>query len=433
MTQISQRATKGKNERKSISLASSLILLGIITTIIAIGVVMYRAATGDLIDLAVFQAAGQAFVDGTPLYSNDFQRPHGLRFIYAPFAAMLFAPMALVDLPLLRLAWTIVNVILVWAILWMLLRHAWPALRSTAARTAIVATALLGVALFLEPTVSTRYFGQINLVLITMVVADLTGTIPRRFRGIATGIAAAIKVTPAAFGLVFLLRKDLGSVARAIATGLATIAIGFLVRPESSMWYWTYEFFRTDRAGGHSYGPNQALTGVLARIGLEGTAKDALWVAGALLIVATATWCAWRFTRRGDHIVALGLVALASLAAAPFAVTHHWVYALVLLPIAVAPAYRSWRPLICTAIVVFIVAPHRYAIDEPSGIAANAYNFVVGNGQFWMAMALLIGAVIVARRPAWARADETGTGAAGASSEQQRVAGPPATLVEVRP
>ncbi|WP_149361650.1 glycosyltransferase family 87 protein [Lolliginicoccus suaedae] len=384
-----------------------MILLGIAATIVAVGVVVHDAASGQLIDLAVFQAAGQAFMDGTPLYSNDFERPYGLRFIYAPFAAMLFAPLALIDEPMLHLAWTITSVVLVWAILLMLLRHAWPALRATPERSATIATALLGVALVLEPVVSTKYFGQINLVLIALVVADLTGTIPRRFRGIATGIAAAIKVTPAAFGLVFLLRKDLGSVARAIATGLATIAIGFLARPESSMWYWTYEFFRTDRAGGHSYGPNQALTGVLSRIGLEGTAKDALWIVGALLIVAAATWCAWRFTRRGDHIVALGLVALASLAAAPFAVTHHWVYALVLLPIAVAPAYRSWRPLIITAIVVFILAPHRYAIDEPSGIAANAYNLVVGNGQFWMAMVLLIAACIVARRSI------TGHGSAG--------------------
>ncbi|WP_225443231.1 glycosyltransferase 87 family protein [Lolliginicoccus lacisalsi] len=367
-------------------------------TIIAVGAVVHSAASGKLIDLAVFQAAGQAFLDGTPLYSDDFERPHGLRFIYAPFAAMLFAPLALIDEPLLQLAWTITSVALVWAILLMLLRHAWPALRATPARAMTVATALLGVALVLEPILSTKYFGQINLVLITLVVADLTGTIPRRFRGIATGIAAAIKVTPAAFGLVFLLRKDLGSVARAIATGLATILIGFLVRPESSMWYWTYEFFRTDRAGGHSYGPNQALTGMLARTGLDGTAKDILWLAGALLIVALATWCAWRFTRRGDHVVALGLVALASLAAAPFAVTHHWVYVLVLLPIAVAPAYRAWRALVIPAIVVFIVAPHRFAIDDPSSIAGIAYNFVVGNGQFWTAMVLLGAAFIAARR-----------------------------------
>ncbi|MBN4928268.1 DUF2029 domain-containing protein [Hoyosella rhizosphaerae] len=346
-----------------------------------------------MIDLAVFQAAGQAFVDGGSLYSSSFERPHGLRFIYAPFAALVFAPMALFSLSVLQVLWTILNIALVWGILTVLLSRTGTPGRFSAQTLAV---ALLGLALLIEPVRTTFFFGQINITLMALVVADVTGVIPRKYRGIATGIAAAIKVTPAAFGLVFLLRKDIPAVVRAIITGLGTIVVGFVVAPGASVFYWTDEFFRTDRAGGHSYGPNQALTGLLARIGMDDTAKDIAWAIGALIIVGAATWAAWRFTRAGDHYVAFGLVALASLAAAPFAVSHHWVYVLLLLPMLVAPRYRGWLPVTLMATLVFLVAPHKFADLDASGAWGAVNSIIIANGQFWAAMLLLTAAVIAA-------------------------------------
>src|SRR3546814_9578092 len=50
-----------------------------------------------LVDLSVYRDAGIAYLDGLPLYSEQFPTSTGLRFIYAPFAAIVFAPMAAVS------------------------------------------------------------------------------------------------------------------------------------------------------------------------------------------------------------------------------------------------------------------------------------------------------------------------------------------------
>src|SRR6185369_14582877 len=77
------------------------------------------------------------------------------------------------------------------------LRRTWPAM-------AIVALA----AVYLEPVRANFDFGQINVVLMTLVLAD---TVPRRTpwpRGLLLGLAIALKLTPAVFLLYFALRRD---------------------------------------------------------------------------------------------------------------------------------------------------------------------------------------------------------------------------------
>ncbi len=80
---------------------------------------------------------------------------------------------------------------------------------------AIVAPAVI----YLEPIRANFDFGQINVVLMTLVIADC---VPRRTpwpRGILLGVAIALKLTPAVFLLYFLLRRD----TRAL---LVTAAVG---------------------------------------------------------------------------------------------------------------------------------------------------------------------------------------------------------------
>ena len=70
--------------------------------------------------------------------------------------------------------------------------------------------------LLLEPVRSTLAYGQINVVLMALVALDcLTAVAPRWPRGALTGLAAAVKLTPAAFVLFFLLRRDYRAAATA--------------------------------------------------------------------------------------------------------------------------------------------------------------------------------------------------------------------------
>lgn len=353
---------------------------------------MVQAATYPLMDLSVFRDAGFAIVNNLPLYSEQFPSESGFRFIYPPFAAILFAPMAAVPTVVLQIVWSGLNLFLLWWILRMVLDR----LRIGSPKWA--AMAALGPVLLLEPVRSNFEFGQVNIVLMALVVADCLGVLPRRFRGMGIGIAAGVKITPAAFGLVLLLRRDGAGVARAVATFATTVAIGYLVRPHESVYFWATEFFKTDRAGGHDFSRNQALTGLLTRLGATGAAEHVLWSVGVVAIVAATVFAARRFTKAGMDVEATAVVALAALLAAPMAVTHHWTYAVFLIPLVVAPPHRRWRPWLAAASVVFLIGPHRVLEGADTAGVGAVFRQIVGNAQVIAGIALMVGAAIAARR-----------------------------------
>lgn len=387
------KPARGSTTGRRISGAVVAVGVGMALTVTLTAVLLWQAVAVHQIDLAVFQDAGAAYLDGMPLYSEDFPTRSGLRFIYAPIAAVLFAPLVLLDSVSLQLMWSSVNIMLVWWVLNSVLR------KLDVARPVLVATAALGAALLLEPVRSNFGFGQINIILMALVVADCTGAIPQRLRGVGIALAASIKITPAAFGLFLLVRRDMASIARAVATVGIIAALGFWLLPGASVYFWLTEFFATERGGGHGFVRNQAFTGVLARLGADGILKDALWAAAAVIVICATAWSARRFTRSGEPMVALAIVALASLLAAPFAVSHHWVYSVLLIPLAIAPQYRSWRPMLVGSIAVFMAGPYFVldGIDQQSGWIEILLRQLAGNAQCLTAIALLIAAVAQAR------------------------------------
>ncbi|MGE5698283.1 MAG: glycosyltransferase family 87 protein [Candidatus Sericytochromatia bacterium] len=354
-----------------------------------------QAATGYLMDLSVFRDAGRALTHNLPLYEH-FSSSSGFLFIYPPFAAVLFAPMAAVPQYPLQIGWSAFNLFLLWWIL-----------RTILARLRVrspnwTAMAALGPALVLEPIRSNFSFGQVNIVLMALVVADCLGVLPRRFRGMGIGIAAGIKITPAAFGLVLLFRRDGAGLGRALAAFAATVAIGVVASPRDSHYFWWTEFFRTDRGGTPEISGNQAIIGVFARLGATGVVMDMLYLFSVIVIFTAVVFAGERFTRAGMHVVATAVVALGALTAAPLAVTHHWTYIVFLIPLIIAREYRRWWPLLMAAAVVFAAGPH---FSLPVGIpgADNVIRQVFANAQAITGVALLIGAVIGARSLVLAR------------------------------
>jgi alpha-1,2-mannosyltransferase len=358
-----------------------------------------QAATTDLLDLSVFRDAGYAITHNMPLYSDHFPSTSGFRFIYPPFAAILFAPMASVPQCALQIGWSACTLLLLWWILRVILT------RLCVRSPNWTATAMLGPVLILEPVRSHFAFGQINIALAALVIADCLDVLPHRLRGIGIGIATGIKITPAAFGLILLLRRDGVGIARALTAFATTVVIGFLARPGDSLHFWGIEFFRTDRAGPHEFSRNQALTGLIARLGAAGAVKDVLWLLGVAAIVAAAVIAGRRFTRSGMHVAATAVVALAALLAAPLAVTHHWTYVVILIPLLAAPQHRRWRPLLTAAAVVFVAGPHFALPGSDTTEVESVLRQLVGNAQLITGVALLIGALTA--KPLLPSADAT--------------------------
>ena len=81
-------------------------------------------------------------------------------------------------------------------------------------------------------------YDQINPYLLALILYDLLRPGTRIPRGVFIGIAAGIKLTPLAIGILFLVRKEWKSI---IALGISfagTIAAGFAVLPQQSLTYW---------------------------------------------------------------------------------------------------------------------------------------------------------------------------------------------------
>ncbi len=290
----------------------ALVVAGLLVLAQAVAVGIWPEAYTLMIDLQVYRAGGQAVRDGTPLYARGVLLD--LPFVYPPFAALLFVPLSVLPLPVLKVAWTLANL----ALLVFVVRRSAAVLGWTPA-PAVVAL-LAAVVLALDPVRTTLYLGQINVVLLALVLADLTGR-PGRLRGVGVGLAAALKLTPLLFVAHLLLTGQRRAAATAVATFAAAVGVGFVLAPAESATYWLDgTFAAADRITAVAGLSDHSLAGLFARTGVPGglVAAAALGVAG--LVVAR------RAHRQGRELLALTVCGSVAAAAAPFAWSHHHVW-----------------------------------------------------------------------------------------------------------
>jgi alpha-1,2-mannosyltransferase len=334
------------------------------------------------LDLDVYRIGGRVWLSGGHLYHALPATALGIRlpFTYPPFAAIAFSPLSLIPMGAAGLVVTLCTITLLMVPLRMYLRRlAWPL------------GWVLPLALFLEPVRSTIQFGQVNVVLMTLVTADCLIRAPRWPRGSLTGFAAAVKLTPLPFVLFFLLRRDYRAAATMGLSFAACTGLGLVLAPGDSMRYWTSVVFGTaSRIPDPAYAPNQSILGVLARAGLRpGTpAATSAWLALSAAVLAVACLGMRRALAAADAHLALVLNAFASLLVSPVSWSHHWVWAGPAV-LALAAAGReghlsTGRAAAASGLVIFIAAPQWWFDGEPhwalwQQAAGNAYVlFAVG-------------------------------------------------------
>ena len=110
----------------------------------------------------------------------------------------------------------------------------------------------------------TLFFGQINLVLLALVVGDLA--LPDRIKGkgIGIGLAAGIKLTPLIFIPYLLFTRRVKAAAVSALTFAVTVGLGFALLPHASAVYWGGKFARPGSKPFHL--DNQSLNGVILRL-----------------------------------------------------------------------------------------------------------------------------------------------------------------------
>ena len=365
------------------------------------------------IDIDIYQMGGQAWLDGRPLYRGDvlFHTPIGLNlpFTYPPLAAILFCPFSWLHMPAASVAITLLTLVLlivsttivlagldVWGASAVLPGPAW--LRRLWLAVVIAAAA----SIWLEPITSNFAFGQINVVLMTLVIADC---VPRRTpwpRGLLLGIGMALKLTPAVFLLYFLLRRDNRAALTALASFAAATLVGFVLAPNDSWEYWTRTVHHTDRIGETTLNTDQNIAGALARLGLGEHERFPLWAAACLLVLAATIWAMRRVLRAGEPTLAVVCVALFGLVVSPVSWSHHWVWAL---PAVLVTGILAWRrrnlalALLSAAGVALMRWTPIDLLPKHHETTANWWRQLAGSSYVWWALAVIVtaGLTITAR------------------------------------
>jgi alpha-1,2-mannosyltransferase len=288
----------------------------------------------------VYRAAGiLARQHPADLYRSLMGEPgrEQLPFTYPPFAALVFGAFGWLSFSAWQLGLEVVNVILLPVISWLALRIAghrgW--------RAAAVTLVLSAVALWMEPVYWTLFYGQVNLVLLALVLADFALPDSCRWKGVATGIAGAIKLTPLIFVPYLFASRRIRAGITSLVTFAATVLLGFAVLPAPSAQFWTSQ--SAQGAGGAQKMVDQSLNGLIQRAFYLNPPADAVWLLTAVVAGAAGVLIAAGASRRGLELLGVVLCGVTGLLVSPISWTHHWVWCVPALALLVTSRSRTLR------------------------------------------------------------------------------------------
>ena len=154
----------------------------------------------------------------------------------------------------------------------------------------------------LEPFTQSVGFAQVNTAMMALVMIDVAAPPSWKGRGVASGLAAAIKLTPAIAVLIFLLRRQWRSAITMVATSLTVTLLSWVISPGESARFFFDAMWDPQRAGDAYYTSNQNLKGFVARALPENTWSIAWAITVALALVA-AVWLCLRIQAAATSVV----------------------------------------------------------------------------------------------------------------------------------
>ncbi|MGP4018672.1 glycosyltransferase 87 family protein [Saccharopolyspora sp. 5N708] len=384
----------------------SLLLVIAIAELIAVMVVS-TVNTHDHIDGEVYRLGAQALLAGHDLYHNLPATESGLLlpFIYPPFAAILFAPLALIPKVGSTAVIMLVSHVALLVTLYVVLRAS-TFLHAHRDKVLLVAAAVLPLATISEPVLETITYAQINIVLMALVVvdclwrADGTKKLPYP-RGLLIGLAAGIKLTPLVFLLLPLLRRDVRTVVTALLTFLGTALLGFVLTFDNARRFWLHEMLASSNVSfgpqftgdASTYAGNQSLRSLLSKLSMPNL--TAVFAVLAVLVLVLAVLGMVHALRQRDLPTAVTINAVLGLLVSPISWSHHWVWAIPGLVLLLGAAYlrRDWPRLLATALVAgfFVMGPH-WKMPQGDGLELrwSVFEQLIGNAYVYFGLSYLL-------------------------------------------
>ncbi len=354
------------------------------------------------LDCAVYRAGALTVLHGKSLYAALPFLPSwatGMPFTYPPAAALLFTPVAWLPPQLFWGALAAASILALGKVLAVSLGSAadnWP-------RAAVVA---LGAgSLALEPVWRGIGFGQIDALLMALVILDVLVLPASPRRGVLIGLAAAVKLTPLIFVLHLLITGRRADAGRALAAFAGLTALSLITLPADSIRYWSTEvlggpLFSANPALSSAQVANQSLNGLIQRISDRAGWAFPVAIALGLALLAVVVPLVRRLAARGEHLPALLVSAGYGLLVSPVSWTHHWVWVVPLFGLLVTRAVTTRRfGMLAAFCVVFtgwfqLVVPH----GDNAELHWNLTQSLLGNTYVLAALVVLGTAGRVLRR-----------------------------------
>jgi alpha-1,2-mannosyltransferase len=354
--------------------SSAAAALGVLAWIAALAAVAplvrgYLTSAPDqrLVDLDVYRTGGLSVLRGQPLYAMLTQPPQLLAFTYPSAAALFAVPLALMPWPAAQLAW----VPFVYAPLAVVIWYAFaPLLHRSGRMRPIVFAVVFAACAYLFPVRDEMRFGQVDMVLLGLAMADCAARRPRWPRGVLVGLATAIKLVPGVFIVYLWLSGRRRAALTAALVALACTLGAWLLLPHDSVTYWTSAVFEPGRLGPNAGTSDQSLRGLLLRAFLPARLPGLIWVAVAGA-VAVAGFALVRRLARDSHehapggqispatpggqigMEAIAVTALVGALVSPVSWIHHYVVVVVVIGAILADGRDPRRVIVAAGTAVY--------------------------------------------------------------------------------
>lgn len=327
---------------------------------------LWSSTPTSRIDFYVYGEAIAFARGGGSLYDFAYE-VLGLPFLYPPFAALVLWPASvLTDRTgevlglLVTMGCTVAFLGVVGSSLAPVVARRWS--EAPLARPVVLVPAVIAAGVWAMPVTLTARLGQVNALIAALVVLDVwlvrraASGAPSRIAGIGTGLAAAIKLTPAALVPYFLLVRRGRQAAVAVAAALLATAAGALVFPADTWRYFTVEVFSTDRAPDVSIVFNHSVRRFASWIPDE-RAELLVWVVVSVAVMVWAYRRAVAADRSGDVMLATTLVLLATYLVNPLTWGHHLFFLVPATLWWLATSDSWWRWVVGAVAVVSLFDP----------------------------------------------------------------------------
>jgi alpha-1,2-mannosyltransferase len=337
---------------------------------VAVAVYVYGAVRlpyrpDEMSDLHVYLGAVRTMIAGGSLY--QFVSFNGDEFNYPPFAGMVFVPLAPWPESALRVFWTLFQcaeaVILAWMIL---VRSAHPVLKRVPRAAALPAlTCLLLVS---QPVFWGLFLGQVSLLITVLAVLDALDLTPKRLRGIPTGLAAAIKLTPLLFIPYLWITGRRTTATVALATFMFCTGAAWLALPTDSATYWSSRLSPPGFVNLAQW-DNESFRGLLARLHWAGGHSTLILAALTLIVLVLGYGRSQRAYRNGQVLPGAVIIGATTVLVSPISWNHHQTLLVCAATCAISGTSKWANVAWSTAVYLLMTLPFQNVLDRgwPAG------------------------------------------------------------------